>query len=382
MGGILGEVEKNLQEERDGKLQQAPRPHAVLTKPKPATRTSFLEGLALADALDSTGEGTAVPAAVSEPNPKKPKKPKKPPQQQQQPETAPDLAADARILGEFALVETADQCAQALERIRSSGSVVFVDCEGVNLGRNGRLCLVQVCTLRREAFLFDVVDPAVLAATMDAGLRALLESQSVLKVFHDCRSDSDALWHCAHVRLQHVFDTQIAHAVLTRQQTGKAGHCAPIPASFSAVVARYGKGTTHESKSAMHATMVADREFWARRPLSQEALLYASTDVLLLPTVHKSLVSMLAAQDKKFVAKFSEMYAAQVRDSADGKRVSGGDDSDVPLYGILEFDVEVLRTVDYLRKKGVWHRNRTPSQDTALAVAAEAAAPQPPSKST
>lgn len=35
--------------------------------------------------------------------------------------------------------------------------VLAVDCEGVNLGRNGELCLVQVGLGEERVFLFDVL---------------------------------------------------------------------------------------------------------------------------------------------------------------------------------------------------------------------------------
>lgn len=383
-------------DEMDGKSTAAAAAEPK-TKPKPK-RTTFLDALQVAEALGTEKDDDAPPP--------KPKKPKAAQQQQQQQQTAqlppppppPNAAEDTTILGEYALVETEEQCAQAIARIRAGflsaggcAGVVFVDCEGVNLGRAGQLCLVQVSTVAREAFLFDVAQPAACARAMDAGLRELLESRQVVKVFHDARSDSDALWHCARVRLTNVFDTQLAHAVITRQLHSAGGgrpcdrrgaplfRSAPIPAALSRLIARYlPAGSAHESKEAMHALMDSDRELWARRPLSPDALRYASTDVLLLLPLYRKLHALLSSQNLRTVMNFGEVYCAQIRDSADGLRVAGGDEGDVPIYGISEFDAEVLRQVNNLKKKGAWHRRAsTPAAAAPAQAETESAAPAP-----
>ena len=56
-------------------------------------------------------------------------------------------------------------------------------------------------------FVFDVV---MLGTTLfDHGLRALLESTTIVKLFFDCRRDSDALYHQFGVQLHCVLDTQV-----------------------------------------------------------------------------------------------------------------------------------------------------------------------------
>ena len=123
--------------------------------------------------------------------------------------------------------------------------VIAVDCEGVNLSREGELCLVQIGT-ESKVYLVDVLEHGR-ALFEEGGLRALLESAKVRKVLHDCRygrrppppgptgasvnsqrlamccvlrecrGDSDAMYHQYGVALQNVFDTQIAYAVIKRQ---------------------------------------------------------------------------------------------------------------------------------------------------------------------
>jgi hypothetical protein len=50
----------------------------------------------------------------------------------------------------------------------------------------------------------------------DRGLRYLLESNKIMKVMHDCRKDSEALYFQYDVTLRGVWDSQIAYTVLSQ----------------------------------------------------------------------------------------------------------------------------------------------------------------------
>ena len=109
-------------------------------------------------------------------------------------------------------------------------AIISMDCEGVDLGRNGSLTLVQfyipaaekvyivdVQTLGHKAFSIFVK-----RETEAVNLKMILESEETIKTLWDCRSDSDALkWHFD-VTLQGIFDGQLAE-IATRQRS-KAKH--------------------------------------------------------------------------------------------------------------------------------------------------------------
>ncbi len=76
---------------------------------------------------------------------------------------------------------------------------VYCDCEGVDLSREGSVCIVQIAT-SEQTVIVDVLgkkhnDPLI------QWLRVILESDKVKKIIHDCRMDSDALWHLLQVSL-------------------------------------------------------------------------------------------------------------------------------------------------------------------------------------
>ena len=91
--------------------------------------------------------------------------------------------------------------------------VIALDVEGVDLSRDGVISIVQIST-PKQCFLLDMLgkpkdDPLV------NWLRSVLESYSVLKIIHDCRMDSDALYHLLNIRLVNVHDTAVWHRVIT-----------------------------------------------------------------------------------------------------------------------------------------------------------------------
>lgn len=91
--------------------------------------------------------------------------------------------------------------------------VISVDCEGINLGIKGELTLIEIGTVRGEAFIFDVLAcPNIIS---EGGLKALLENDKVIKIIHDCRNDSVNLFVQFKVLLRNVFDTQVSHLLLS-----------------------------------------------------------------------------------------------------------------------------------------------------------------------
>ena len=114
------------------------------------------------------------------------------------------------------LVTTLAQCEATLPTLRRSASL-GVDCEGEQLSRAGRLCLLQISGEDGSLYLFDVLAPD--GGAIVRALAPLLESLDVLKVLHDCRRDAEALLHQHGVRLANVFDTQAAYAALRQRST-------------------------------------------------------------------------------------------------------------------------------------------------------------------
>lgn len=156
--------------------------------------------------------------------------------------------------------------------------VISVDCEGINVGPKGQLTLIEIGTLRGEAFIFDVLTcPELVSA---GGLKQLLEDERIVKVFHDCRNDSANLHAQFQIVLTNVFDTQSANAVIQYQNEGREVYKVKN-VSLNTLCELYG-APANPMKEQLKCMYRRDQKYWARRPLSREMLLYAAGDALVL----------------------------------------------------------------------------------------------------
>ena len=127
------------------------------------------------------------------------------------------------------------------------------------------LCVIQMAS-PEEAVVIDA-----LAEGIDlAPFFALMGNEKVLKVFHAARQDIEIVWHRAGTLPHPIFDTQVAAMVL--------GYGDSI--AYDALVERI---TGHRPDKTHRFTD------WSRRPLTEEQLHYAVSDVTHLREVYTSL---------------------------------------------------------------------------------------------
>ncbi|KAH9123866.1 hypothetical protein AeMF1_005260 [Aphanomyces euteiches] len=197
--------------------------------------------------------------------------------------------------------------------------VVGLDCEGISLGRSGKICLISLA-LGCVVYLFDILESPSLAMI----LKPLLEDTSVLKVMHDCRKDSDALFHQFGITLTNVFDTQAAHAIVQSQRIKKVkegmkclqvskdfvvplGNAKHECISFGDMLWQYfsiHESDKHEVKTTMTATT------WTTRPLTQQLQHYAAVDVIYLPVLYRVLDRNLMNESRSRLQERVERYLA------------------------------------------------------------------------
>lgn len=127
------------------------------------------------------------------------------------------------------------------------------------------LCVIQMAS-PAEAVVIDT-----LAEGIDlASFFALMGNEQVLKVFHAARQDIEIVWHRAGIVPHPVFDTQVAAMVL--------GYGDSI--AYDALVERI---TGHRPDKTHRFTD------WSRRPLTEDQLHYAISDVTHLREVFAAL---------------------------------------------------------------------------------------------
>lgn len=211
-----------------------------------------------------------------------------------------------KVLQVSRVVVSARESLQVVQDILRAGQPVGLDGEGVNLGPKGQLTLVQVSRAGGEVIIFDVqTTPAIMT---QGGLQSLLESEHIIKVVHDCRNDSAALYFQYDVSIKNVFDTQAAHAVLQLQETGKPVYKVKN-VSLNALCEFY-NAPVNPMKEQVKNIYRRDQKFWARRPLTRDMICYAGADVLaLVPTIYTAMASQIKPE---FSNLFNELCEEQV----------------------------------------------------------------------
>jgi len=182
------------------------------------------------------------------------------------------------------IIDTAEACRSAVDALLEEEEIA-VDLEGVDLGRSpGRVCILQVCGSDGTTYLFDIT--TLQESAFDSGLRELLESQSVRKVFYDVRADADALLHNHGVRMQSTYDLQVLfHAVFFPE--GRATYLkgfktalemyaqlAMPPDAFTML-----KETKEVGHRLFDPVLGGTYEVWDQRPLLPVLVRYCATDV-------------------------------------------------------------------------------------------------------
>ncbi|XP_032788156.2 egalitarian protein homolog [Daphnia magna] len=182
-----------------------------------------------------------------------------------------------RVLQSTRVISSTKESVAVVNDILGSQKVVSLDLEGVNVGGgNGEVTLAVIGLPSGLIYIFDLITcPAIMSHGM---LASLIMSKEVVKVCHDCKNDSAALNLGWNVKLENVFDTQAAHAVIQLQETGRAVHKVKTT-SLNAMCENYDL-PTNPFKELVKTIYKRDQRFWARRPLTRDMILYAAYDVM------------------------------------------------------------------------------------------------------
>ncbi|XP_056009724.1 uncharacterized protein LOC130051611 isoform X2 [Ostrea edulis] len=219
------------------------------------------------------------------------------------------------------IVVQTSHCRQVVSTL-SRESVLAVDCEGIQLGVDGPLTLVQVGTYSGAVYLFDIHENKNLL--IDGRLKSLLESSEIVKVMHACTSDSAALFHQFDVTLQNVFDTQIADIILEEE---KGRLLAPV-LKLQTLCEKYSSGEkVSENKEELKTKWTKGQsDFWALRPLTDEMISYAAGDVRsLIPEVYEELnrlnvvliIYLSMVEEKRLLETFRERVLENINITID-----------------------------------------------------------------
>lgn len=230
------------------------------------------------------------------------------------------------------------EASSIVSRIMATTDAIALDCKGFNLGLNGEISLVQIAFLpeptssknnhnqnvipKPDVCLFDLKTNSELAYL----LKPLLESEQIVKIIHDVRNKSNALYNQFDIMLNNVFDTQVANLVIQQQETAKPAYKSRY-ISINKLCEIYGNESlnryrnliksrtrhgigggsvsstsqltrSHSSlSSSHHHHQKSDANFWLARPLTDSMVYELTMDVYcLIGGVYQTLKSTLKAE--------------------------------------------------------------------------------------
>lgn len=170
---------------------------------------------------------------------------------------------------------------------------MFVDLEGVNLGRHGTISIMQILVPPTPlVFLIDVIALGEKAfTTTEKGgrsLRNVLENKRIGKVFFNVRMDSDALFAHSGVKLKGVIDVQLLEFTTRAKPYKKLnglrrcieweGERGDLPLYSKEILKK-----KEEGAKLFKAEEGGSYDVFLERPLPQAIIDYCEVDVLMLP---------------------------------------------------------------------------------------------------
>ncbi|GJM94125.1 hypothetical protein PR202_ga10742 [Eleusine coracana subsp. coracana] len=148
-----------------------------------------------------------------------------------------------------------------------------------------------------------------------------LESEHIVKVIHDCKRDSEALYFQFGIKLHNVMDTQIAYSLIEEQEGKKRSYDAYI--SFVGLLADPrvivcltllhdyvigGSCIPYPEKEEVRILLRQDPNFWKVRPLSDMMVRAATDDVRFLLSIHEKMMEKLSKISLWRLSVRSELY--------------------------------------------------------------------------
>jgi len=222
----------------------------------------------------------------------------------------------------YRYIDTWDKAYLVCKILRQgSYHVMAFDLEGVNLGRQGQVTLLQLAVDETCVFCFDILmlGPALMGPNF---LGPLFMSPHMVKLCFDCRVDGDVLQTHFGINAPHIYDIQVLYTLL-----------------FQANNDRFLKGLRHvlqtsgiitcpqrlqhilTAKTKIKTLMAGNANLFLMRPVTTELLQYCSSDVVFLLRMytcwhhlipHCQIVDLSMERLHRFLNRTSEIPSRQM----------------------------------------------------------------------
>jgi len=192
-------------------------------------------------------------------------------------------------VGEHLIIEKIDGAFYHAVKNLLQEKVIGVSMEGINIGRLGVICWLGIAT-KDSVYLFDMCSLGPSGAKQ--GLADVLHHPDIVKVVHDCRFLSDALLHQYDIKIENVFDTQVAASVVEHQSTGSFNKFVITLNRCLAENLNFPKEVMFQSRIRVGHEQ-EDAEKWTQRPLPQHLIEGAVFNVCHLRNLRLVLIEKL-----------------------------------------------------------------------------------------
>ncbi|KAG4029608.1 hypothetical protein MFRU_015g01460 [Monilinia fructicola] len=241
---------------------------------------------------------------------------------------APVTGIKETVVGTDSAIELTDTPAGIIKLIDSlaqsdlptSPPSVYIDLEGIDIGRGGSISILQVFILPLdEVFLVDVYSLGEQAfSTKNASgitLKSILESQLILKVIFDVRNDSDALFSHFGVKLSGVIDLQLmelASRSRARNYVCGLAKCMDRDLLQTSEELKIRSAIKSRGRQLFAPELGGRYEVFNDRPLDPAIVNYCVQDVKLMPELWKTYNAKLDKVDKVWASKVEEETKARL----------------------------------------------------------------------
>lgn len=192
------------------------------------------------------------------------------------------------------LIDTISSLQSFLDRVIGDASkppILYVDLEGKNLSRNGTLSIVTIFVeSEKKVYLVDVTtlqhDAFDMAGLKGSTLRAVLESDNIIKVFFDIRRDSDALFSLYGVSVGGIEDLQLielASRTFDKRFVKGLAKCIERDSTIGHEEKKAWKSAKDKVRKLFDSNHGGDFAVFDQRPLPPEIHAYCVQDVVLMP---------------------------------------------------------------------------------------------------
>lgn len=185
---------------------------------------------------------------------------------------------------------------------------LYLDLEGIKLGRHGSISIVSLYVLpRKKVYLIDIyrLGKTAFSTTNSSAtsLKTILESPTIPKVTFDIRNDSDALFSHYQISVDGIKDLQLMELATRKGSKDYVAGLAKCIENDSpvSIVTKAEWQRRKEGASRLYAPEKGGRyEIFNERPMRSEIVQYCASDVALLPGLYNVYNAKLCLPGAKF----------------------------------------------------------------------------------